>query len=68
MVLNGIKVPSITLDAVVTKVYPHGAVELFDKEHHHTFKVNGQRIKPYYEGFSTDIIEEVNLEEAGGNN
>ena len=52
----------------MTKVYPHGAVELFDKESHHTFKVNGQRIKPYYEGFSSDIVEEINLEEPGDNN
>src|SRR3954462_8976906 len=33
---------------VINKVFPHGAVELFDKEGK-TFKVNGQRLKHYIE-------------------
>ncbi len=47
---------------VVARVFPHGAVELFDKDNHNTFKVNGQRLKPYHEGFSTEVIEELALE------
>ena len=48
---------------VVSKVYPHGAVELYDKETHTPFKVNGQRVKKYYEGFPKGNIEEIILEE-----
>ena len=50
---------------VMARVFPHGAVELFDKDSHNVFKVNGQRLKPYHEGFSKEIIEEVALEEPG---
>ena len=31
---------------VVTRVFPYGAVELFDKDSHNVFKLNGQRLKP----------------------
>ncbi|XP_073526492.1 uncharacterized protein [Phyllobates terribilis] len=48
---------------VIARVFPHGAVELFDKTNNNTFKVNGQRIKPYHENFSDEVIEEVALEE-----
>ena len=40
----------------VKKVFPHGAVELLNKENE-TFKVNGQRLKPYF-------IEETSLQSA----
>ena len=53
---------------VVARVFPHGAVELFDKDSHNVFKVNGQRLKPYHENFSKEIIEEVALEEPGTDN
>ena len=29
-------------------VFPHGALEIFDKLPEEAFKVNGQRLKPYY--------------------
>lgn len=32
------------------KVYPFGTIELKEKNSDHTFKVNGHRVKPYYEG------------------
>ena len=34
---------------VVTKVFPHGAVEIQNLRNNSTFKVNGQRLKPYLE-------------------
>lgn len=34
---------------VVTKVFPHGALEVHNKEKNQTFKVNGHRVKPYIE-------------------
>ena len=46
---------------MVARVFPHGAVELYDKTSHTTF--NGQSLKPYHDGFSTKIIEEMALEE-----
>ncbi|XP_074347179.1 uncharacterized protein LOC141686012 [Apium graveolens] len=33
---------------IVKTVFPHGAVEIFDKNLEQTFKVNGQRLKHYY--------------------
>jgi hypothetical protein len=35
---------------VVHKVFPHGAIELKNHANGDTFKVNGQRLKPYYQG------------------
>ncbi|GKD83451.1 hypothetical protein Tco_1350290 [Tanacetum coccineum] len=34
---------------IVKMVYPHGAIEIVDKDGF-SFKVNGQRLKKYYEG------------------
>ena len=34
---------------VITQVFPYGSVELTHLEKG-TFKVNGQRVKPYFEG------------------
>ena len=34
---------------IVTKVYPYGAIEVYS-ETAGTFKVNGQRLKPYFAG------------------
>jgi hypothetical protein len=34
---------------VVTKVFPHGALEVHSSENNQTFTVNGHRIKPYHE-------------------
>ncbi|KAJ9185026.1 hypothetical protein P3X46_004704, partial [Hevea brasiliensis] len=33
----------------VTQVFPHGAVEVWS-ETSRAFKVNGQRLKPYFQG------------------
>ncbi|KAK8535534.1 hypothetical protein V6N12_057050 [Hibiscus sabdariffa] len=45
----------------VTKVFPHGAVEV-EKDSGERFKVNGQRLKPYYENAPIGLIEEIHLE------
>ncbi|CAN6691606.1 unnamed protein product [Malus baccata var. baccata] len=34
---------------LVTKIFPHGAVEISNKAQGNTFKVNGHRLKPYLE-------------------
>ena len=36
---------------VVKVVYPYGAVEIENPENGRTFKVNGQRLKPFLENF-----------------
>ena len=48
---------------VIARVFPHGAVELFDTDGVNTFTVNGQRLKPYHENFQKEAIEEFTLEE-----
>ncbi|KAJ8770550.1 hypothetical protein K2173_018041 [Erythroxylum novogranatense] len=48
---------------VVRNVYPHGAVEIEELGTDRVFKVNGHRLKPFYEGFEPHTIEGVNLED-----
>jgi hypothetical protein len=48
---------------VVAHVFPHGAVEIYDGESHKVFKVNGQRLKRYYEGVGQEVLEELVLSE-----
>ncbi|KAK8508033.1 hypothetical protein V6N11_073541 [Hibiscus sabdariffa] len=45
----------------VTHVFPHGAVEI-ENDSGERFKVNGQRLKPYYENAHIGLIEEINFE------
>ncbi|CAJ2645795.1 unnamed protein product [Trifolium pratense] len=45
----------------VTKVFPYGAIEVKDPGSARTFKVNGQRLKPYYGGESERPIESIPL-------
>ena len=47
---------------MVVKVYDHGAVEIQSLETGQVFKVNGHRLKPYYEGFDSGEVEVVELE------
>ena len=42
---------------VVHKVHSNGAIELLNFKNEKTFKVNGQRLKPYFEHFSRDKEE-----------
>ena len=47
---------------IVTQVFPHGAIELKNPKQGNTFKVNGQRLKPYIDGISDgELIESVDL-------
>ncbi|XP_031116495.1 uncharacterized protein LOC116020153 [Ipomoea triloba] len=47
---------------VVTNVFPHGAVEIHSLETGKSFKVNGHRLKPFYEGFQAYNVEEIGLQ------
>ena len=40
---------------VVKKVYPHGAIDVEDPTNRNTFKVNGQWLKPFLEGFDSTL-------------
>ncbi|KAJ9180783.1 hypothetical protein P3X46_008990 [Hevea brasiliensis] len=46
---------------VVTNVFPYGAVEIQSLGTNKVFKVNGHRLKPFYEGFQEHIVEELKL-------
>lgn len=46
---------------VIHKVFPHGAIELRNPANGDTFKVNGQRVKPYLQGQEGGLIEKVRL-------
>ena len=43
----------------ILQVMPHGAIELKNGER--TFKVNGQRVKKYFEGAHIGLVEVINL-------
>ncbi|XP_065854963.1 uncharacterized protein [Euphorbia lathyris] len=47
---------------IVKHVFPHGAVEIESVKNNNRFKVNGHRLKPFYEGFQAHGTEEVHLE------
>ncbi|XP_019164510.1 PREDICTED: uncharacterized protein LOC109160688 [Ipomoea nil] len=48
--------------SVVTNVFPHGAIEIHSLETRKFFKVNGHRLKPFYEGFQVCNVEEISLQ------
>ena len=50
---------------VVTNVFPYGAVQIQSLKTGHEFKVNGHRLKPYYEYFKEHVVEEVPLHAVG---
>lgn len=47
---------------VVTNVFSHGAVEIRSINSRKIFKVNGFRLKPFYEGFQVDIVDNLTLD------
>ena len=47
-----------TVPFVVKVVYPYGAVEIKNSESGKTFKVNGQRLKPFLENFDRQETSE----------
>ena len=47
---------------MVVEAFIHGAIEVQDPKNGHTFKVNGQRLKPYIEGIGKgEMIESIAL-------
>ncbi|KAL5547201.1 hypothetical protein UlMin_006888 [Ulmus minor] len=48
---------------VITNVFPHGAVEIKSSTTGHIHKVNGHRLKPYFEPFENVQLHSINLEE-----
>jgi len=47
---------------IVQKVYPHGAIEVFDPKNGNTFTVNGQRLKPFFTTeFESQDVHELGL-------
>ncbi|XP_028797732.1 uncharacterized protein LOC114753235 [Neltuma alba] len=49
---------------IVTNVFPYGAIEIKREPTGRCFIVNGHRLKPYYEGFSTQDVEIITLRDA----
>ncbi|XP_028758463.1 uncharacterized protein LOC114717491 [Neltuma alba] len=46
---------------IVTNVFPYRAVEIKREPTRRCFIVNGHRLKPYYDGFSTQDVEVITL-------
>ncbi|CAN6547832.1 unnamed protein product [Malus baccata var. baccata] len=50
---------------VVTNLFVHGAVQIKSLRTGQEFKVNGHRLKPYYEHFVEHVVEEIPLHAVG---
>ncbi|KAL0286096.1 UNVERIFIED_CONTAM: hypothetical protein Sangu_2748500 [Sesamum angustifolium] len=48
---------------IVTNVFPQGAVEIISPTTQKVFKVNGHRLKPFYEDFQGPSMERIQLME-----
>ena len=48
---------------IVTNVFPHGAVEIQSLVTSKVFKVNGHKLKPFYEGFQVENVAKLDLED-----
>ena len=48
---------------VVTNIFPHGAVEIQSLATSKVFKVNGHRLKPFYQGLQVKNVEKLDLED-----
>jgi hypothetical protein len=48
---------------VVSNVFPYGAVEITSLETNKVLKVNGHRLKPFYESWTTELTASVELAE-----
>ena len=46
---------------IVTKFYPHSAVEIQSVETNKILKVNGHKLKAYYENMPAEEINEADL-------
>ena len=52
---------------VITNVFVHGAVQIQSLKTGHEFKVNGHRLKPYYENFVEHTVDDTPLDVVGSN-
>ncbi|KAM2795891.1 hypothetical protein COP1_007083 [Malus domestica] len=50
---------------IVTNVFPHGAVQVQSLKTGHEIKVNGHRLKPYYDLFEEHVVEDLSLHAVG---
>ncbi|CAN6566333.1 unnamed protein product [Malus baccata var. baccata] len=50
---------------VITNVFVHGAVQIQSLKTGHEFKVNGHRLKPYYEHFEEYVVHDIPLHAVG---
>ena len=48
---------------LVSKIFPYGAVEITSLETNNVLKVNGHRLKPFYESWMTEITASMELAE-----
>jgi hypothetical protein len=48
---------------VVTNVFSHGAIEIQSLATSKVFKVNGHRLKTFYEGFQVENVAKLDLED-----
>ena len=48
---------------VITNVFPHNAVEIQSLATFKVFKVNGHRLKPFYEGSQVENVAKLDLED-----
>ena len=48
---------------VVTNVFPHGTIEIQIWATSKVFKVNGHRLKPFYEGLQVENVAKLDLED-----
>ena len=46
---------------VVSNIFPYGAIEITSLETNKVFKVNEHRLKPFYEGWTTELTASVDL-------
>ena len=47
---------------VVTKIFEHGVIEIVSEQTGKSFKVNGHRLKPFFEGFRPMCLDEEEVE------
>ncbi|CAN6552452.1 unnamed protein product [Malus baccata var. baccata] len=50
---------------VITNVFVHGAVQIQSLKTGQEFKVNGHRLKPYYENFVENAVDDIPLDAVG---
>ena len=48
---------------VVLNLSPHGTIEIQSLDTQKVFRINGHRLKPYYESFPTEEVEVITLAE-----